>query len=97
MTTDELTRHYTAALRLMNPGFVESDVLRVWSFREDAAQPVPEIGNRHRLLPFETPVTGAFIANTTQIYPEDRGTNYSIRLGRDVAAVIADRQPPALA
>jgi protoporphyrinogen oxidase len=97
MTTDELTRHYTAALRLMNPGFAENDVLRVWSFREDAAQPVPEIGNRHRLLPFETPVAGVFIANTTQIYPEDRGTNYSVRLGRDVAELIARREPPTSA
>ena len=90
MTTDELTRHYLAALRQMNPGFAEGDVLRVWSFREDAAQPVPEIGNRHRLLPFETPVRGIFLANTTQIYPEDRGTNYSVRLGREVAARIAE-------
>jgi hypothetical protein len=31
------------------------------------------------------------IANTTQIYPEDRGTNYSVRLGHDVANLIAER------
>ena len=53
-------------------------------------QPVPEIGNRHRLLPFETPIPNVFLANTTQIYPEDRGTNYSVRLGREVATRIAD-------
>lgn len=91
MTTEELTRHYISSLRQMNPRFQESDVLRVWSFREDAAQPVPEIGNRHRLLPFETPLPGVFLANTTQIYPEDRGTNYSVRLGRDVARRMAGR------
>ena len=90
MSTDELTRHYVSALRQMNPRFREGDVQRVWSFREDAAQPVPEIGNRHRLLPFETPIPSVFLANTTQIYPEDRGTNYSVRLGREVATRIAD-------
>jgi hypothetical protein len=42
-------------------------------------------------LPFETPRRGIVIANTTQIYPEDRGTNYSVRLGRDVASFIAER------
>ena len=67
------------------------DVLRYWAFREDAAQPVPRIGNRRRLPPFETPRAGIFVAKTTQIYPEDRGTNYSLRLGGDVARVIAER------
>jgi hypothetical protein len=30
------------------------------------------------------------LANTTQIYPEDRGTNYSVRLGNHIAAIVAD-------
>ncbi|HEV8536212.1 MAG TPA: FAD-dependent oxidoreductase [Candidatus Limnocylindria bacterium] len=88
---EALLQHYLAAMKLMNPSFVAEDVLRYWAFREDAAQPVPRIGNRHRILPFETPRRGIFVANTTQIYPEDRGTNYSVRLGRDVANVIAKR------
>jgi hypothetical protein len=29
-----------------------------------------------------------FLANTTRIYPEDRGTNYSVRLGLEVAAAV---------
>ena len=34
------------------------------------------------------------LANTTQIYPEDRGTNYSVRLGGDAArALLAGRRP----
>jgi protoporphyrinogen oxidase len=91
LAPDALLQHYLSALKLMNPSFVKEDVLRHWAFREDAAQPVPRIGNRHRILPFETPRRGIVIANTTQIYPEDRGTNYSVRLGRDVANFIAER------
>jgi protoporphyrinogen oxidase len=90
LSPEELLRHYVAAMTLMNPSFSPDDVLRYWAFREDAAQPVPRVGNRHRLLPFETPRKGIYLANTTQIYPEDRGTNYSVRLGRDVAKVIAE-------
>jgi hypothetical protein len=30
------------------------------------------------------------LANTTQIYPEDRGTNYSVRLGTDAARALLD-------
>jgi protoporphyrinogen oxidase len=88
MNTEELLRHYVAALGQMNPHFDQHDVLRYWSFREEAAQPVPRIGNRHRILPFSSPRRGLYLANTTQIYPEDRGTNYSARLGREIAAHI---------
>jgi hypothetical protein len=36
----------------------------------------------------DTGVPGLVLANTTQIYPEDRGTNYSVRLGWDAAATL---------
>jgi hypothetical protein len=29
-------------------------------------------------------------ANTTQIYPEDRGTNYAVRLGNQAAAELLE-------
>ena len=89
MNTEELLDHYVAALGQMNPRFDRRDVLRYWSFREEAAQPIPRIGNRHRILPFASPRRGLYLANTTQIYPEDRGTNYAARIGREVAEHIA--------
>jgi protoporphyrinogen oxidase len=88
MTTDDILARYLPALRRIAPAFDPHDILRAWSFREEAAQPIPEIGNRRRILPFQTPISRVFLANTTQIYPEDRGTNYSVRLGRDIAAAI---------
>jgi protoporphyrinogen oxidase len=91
MTTDEILARYAPALKQIAPSFDERDVLRAWSFHEEAAQPIPEIGNRRRILPFITPISGAFLANTTQIYPEDRGTNYSVRLGRAAAVAIGNR------
>jgi len=33
----------------------------------------------------ETPFDNAFISPMAQIYPENRGTNYAIREGREVA------------
>jgi hypothetical protein len=30
-----------------------------------------------------------YLATMSQIYPEDRGQNYSIRLGEEVAAMLA--------
>src|SRR5256886_11696218 len=79
MSTDELFARYLPSLRRINPRWSDFDVMRRWSFREEAAQPIPRVRNRQRLLPFTSPRRGLFIVNTTQIYPEDRGTNYSAR------------------
>ena len=38
-------------------------------------------------------VRGLVLANTTQIFPEDRGTNYAVRLGDDAARALLDWLP----
>ena len=75
----------------MNPGFAETWVRRLWRHVEPAAQPIVTVGYAQRIPPVRTPARGLFLANTTQVYPEDRGTNYSVDLGNRIAAtVIAD-------
>ncbi|MCH7578496.1 MAG: amine oxidase, partial [Chloroflexi bacterium] len=36
-----------------------------------------------------TPVPGLYLANMSQIYPQDRGQNYSILLGETIAETVA--------
>ena len=43
-----------------------------------------------RLPDHRTPIKNLYLANTTQIYPEDRGTNYSVRMGKRVANLILE-------
>ena len=83
LSPDELLAEYTPGLRRVNPAFGPEWVRRSWLFREPAAQPVVPVGYAHRIPPLRTPVPRLVLANTTQIYPEDRGTNYSVRLGGD--------------
>ena len=90
LSTGELLARYAPTLARMHPGFDARSVLRSWSFREEFAQPIPHVGAHRDVLPVVTPIVGLFLANTTQIYPEDRGTNYSVRLGREVAQRIAE-------
>jgi protoporphyrinogen oxidase len=85
LDADELLARYEPGLRTVNPGFSQDWVLNRWLHREPAAQPVPTTGYVDRIPPFETGVPGLVLANTTQIYPEDRGTNYSVRLGVQAA------------
>jgi hypothetical protein len=63
-------------------------VRRSWRFAEPAAQPIVTVGYAERIPPLRTPARGLVLANTTQVYPEDRGTNYAVRLGNEAAAVL---------
>ena len=48
------------------------------------------IGYRERIPPMQTPVPGLVLTNTTQVYPEDRGTNYAVRFGELAARAAID-------
>jgi len=88
MDADELFALYEPGLRRINPEFSRDWVLARWLHREAAAQPVITTGYVDRIPSLETGVPGLVLANTTQIYPEDRGTNYSVRLGDQAAAAL---------
>jgi hypothetical protein len=91
---DELLDAYEPGLRRVNPAFERGWVRERWTFREPAAQPIVTVGYRERIPAHDTGVPGLVLANTTQIYPEDRGTNYSVELGdRGVAALGGEAQP----
>jgi protoporphyrinogen oxidase len=88
LQADELLDHYEPGLRQVNPGFDRSWVLDRWLHREPDAQPIVTAGYRDRMPPLETGAPGLLLANTTQVYPEDRGTNYAVRLGQEVAGLV---------
>jgi hypothetical protein len=46
------------------------------------------VGYGARMPPLETGAGALVLANTTQIFPEDRGTNYGVRLGERAALAI---------
>ena len=85
---DDLLAEYVPHLRRLNPDFDESWIKASYYHREDAAQPVNRTGYAAGIPPHRTPIPDLYLANTTQIYPEDRGTNYSVRLGRKVARLL---------
>jgi hypothetical protein len=40
------------------------------------------------LPPHETPLPNVFLANMAHVYPQDRGQNYSLRLGERMARLM---------
>ena len=85
----DLIEEYVPYLRRINPNFDRSWIEQWWVFRERAAQPIVTLNYSEKIPPHRTGLPNLYLANTSQIYPEDRGTNYSVRLGNDIAALVA--------
>ena len=96
-SADEVFDRYEPYLRRINPAFDRSWVHEKWLFTDRAGQPVVHARYHETIPRHRTPVPGLYLANTTQIYPEDRGQNYSIRMGVRVARLLeqdmVSRQP----
>jgi protoporphyrinogen oxidase len=92
LSMDELWDAYEPGLRRINPDFSREWVRQSWLFREPAAQPVVLPNYRDRMPPYETGVAGLLMANTTQVYPEDRGTNYAVRGADEVVAALLSQE-----
>jgi protoporphyrinogen oxidase len=84
--TDVAVAECTPALARINPGFEASWVTDAWSFAAPYAQPIVTVDYRAHIPPFETPVPGLWVASMFQVYPHDRGQNYSIELAERLLA-----------
>jgi protoporphyrinogen oxidase len=85
LSKDELLRRYLPGLQRLYGEYSSDWVEDSWLFRDEAGQPVITRGYSQRIPEFKTPVEGLYLANTTQIYPQDRGMNYSVWLGQQVS------------
>lgn len=90
MPEDELIETYIPFIRRINPRFERSWIEKWWVFRERAAQPIVTLNYSQKLPEHRTPLQNLYLANTSQIYPEDRGTNYSVRLGNDITKLVLE-------
>ena len=93
LDADKLLERYTPGLKAVNPQFDHSWVKQLWLHREPAAQPIVTVGYREKIPAMKTPTRGLVLANTTQIFPEDRGTNYAVREGDEAARAMLDWLP----
>ena len=85
MNSDELLDAYLPHISKINPSFDRNWILDYHHHRIDGAQPIVGAYYSSRMPPHETGIDNLYLANTTQVYPEDRGTNYSVKMGREIA------------
>lgn len=90
MRDEDLWKLYVPGLKKINPAFDESWILARRISRGEYAQPIIP-ANYSRLLPdIRSGVPGLYTAAMAQIYPEDRGQNYAVKMGREAAAAILE-------
>ena len=89
MSDREVVAFTLKHLRRMFPAVTDDRILDAHVWRARYAQPVVECGYRRLIPDMRTPIGNLFLATMAQIYPEDRGTNYAIRQGRETAHALA--------
>lgn len=65
-----------------------SGLIKKWEFTIPYAQPLYTTDYIDHMPHIKTPVPGLYFANMELTYPYDRGTNYAVKVGKEVAAEI---------
>ena len=88
MSPEALLERFIPGIQRINPRFNRDWIRRAWKFSETYAQPVPLVKHSEKIPPLQTPIANLYMANMSQVYPWDRGTNYAVAIGREAAARI---------
>ena len=81
---DEFLPH----LERLNPDFERNWMTEAWMFAAPFAQPIVTVDYRDHIPPFHTPIQNLWTATMFQVYPHDRGQNYSIELAERLVRVL---------
>ena len=87
---DTIMKTYLPYLQKINSNFNMSQIEDFKFNKINYAQPIIPINYSSYKIPIKLPIKGLYSANTAQIYPEDRGTNYSVELAEIVTNIITE-------
>jgi protoporphyrinogen oxidase len=90
MSSEAVESRFVSALTKINPEFKPDWVRKSWLWRAHYAQPVPFVDHSRHVPDLATPLSGLYFASMSQVYPWDRGTNYAVAIGRQVARRILE-------
>jgi protoporphyrinogen oxidase len=89
---DDVVSTYLGAIRHIRPDVDLRWIKQHWVFRAPFAQPIVTTDYLRTLPPHRAPLAGVYLANMAHVYPQDRGQNYSLRLGERMAnMMLSDR------
>jgi len=85
MNEKEILKLIMPSLKILNSNF---SIINSYLFKAPFAQPIFDQDFKENKPDFITPEKNFFIANLDMTYPYDRGTNYAVKLGKQVAKMI---------
>ena len=86
MSKEEIYQEFLPYLKKINPAFKFPLLASRFSLHSSlSAQPVIPTSYSKIVPSFTTPLPNVYLATMHHIYPWDRGTNYAVKLGNDVA------------
>jgi protoporphyrinogen oxidase len=94
LSDEDLTRRWFGYLPKLFPDFDSRQVEQKFIFRFRDAQHIVDTGYEEKIPEHQTPLPGVFLANFSQIFPEDRGTNFAVREGEKIAGLIQKTLAP---
>jgi protoporphyrinogen oxidase len=92
-TDVEIADEWFAGLSKVFPDFNRKAVEQMHLFRLKNAQHVVDCSYPQKIPDFRTPLPGIYLSNFSQIFPEDRGTNFAVRDGRRIASLLLSDLP----
>lgn len=90
MRDEELWALYEPGLGRFSNEWGRAEILSRRLFRAEYAQPVVLPGWSALVPGIRTGISGLYSAAMAQVYPQDRGQNYAVRLARQAAAVVVE-------
>lgn len=83
----ELKSLWFNGLKEVKGDFDESKVNEFYLFKFRNAQHIADLNYVNKIPEYKTPLKNIYLSNFSQIYPEDRGTNFAVREGKKIAEI----------
>lgn len=87
---EDTENQWFEALQKLFPNFDRSKIIDKHIFKFKYAQHIVDLDYESKIPKYKTPVPNVYLANFSQIFPEDRGTNYAIHEGNKIAKLIEE-------
>ncbi len=85
---DDVAKHWFDELAKIFPDFDRDALIEHELFRFKDAQHIVDVGFDQKIPDHRTPLSAVYLANFSQIYPMDRGTNYAVAEGTKIAQMV---------
>lgn len=91
VSKEELLKEYMKSLTKINKEFTMENIKDYYVFDEKYAQPIIECNYSEYIMNDKLEKEKIYLCTMPQIYPEDRGMNYAIKLGSKVANEVLEQ------